>query len=106
MNASTPPPSAVVTPLSERRPSVDPVAEALRELRQEVAALRTELAGWEARELLTAKDLERILRLSPRAVRYLLNSEKIASHKVGGARRIDPADLRFYLAANRSEGKS
>ncbi len=97
-----------VTELERRRAPADPLAEvqaALRELRAELAALREDLEGWHGREFLTAKDLEQILRLSPRAVRHLVNSGQIPSHKVGGARRIDPADLRSYLAANRSEGK-
>lgn len=63
----------------------------------------TEVAPVDARPYLTAAELARRLRLSPRTVRTLLATGAIASYMIGGSRRISPADLDAYLASCRED---
>ena len=54
--------------------------------------------------LLTVREVARILRVSPSLVYQLVETRKLASHRVGnrnGAIRIAPADLDDYLACCR-----
>ena len=56
--------------------------------------------------LLTVRDVARILHVSPSLVYQLVETRKLASHRVGnrnGAIRIAPADLDDYLARCRAE---
>lgn len=55
----------------------------------------------ERQPLLTPNGLAEYLSLSPRTVRDLLRSGAIPSYKLGGARRIAPADVDAWLAENR-----
>lgn len=52
----------------------------------------------------TPAALARKLAISERSCRSLLERGEIASYKVGGLRRIDPADVADYLARHRSNG--
>jgi excisionase family DNA binding protein len=58
----------------------------------------------ERRAFFTPKTLAQYLALSERTVRSMLSAGKIASYRVEGARRIDPADVDSYLAAHRERG--
>jgi excisionase family DNA binding protein len=55
----------------------------------------------ETRPFFTVKALGAYLSLSERTVRQLLAERAIASYKVAGVRRIDPADVDAYLARHR-----
>ena len=57
----------------------------------------------ERRAFFTPKTLALYLSVSERTVRSMLASGRIASYRVEGARRIDPVDVDFYLAAHRQE---
>ena len=57
----------------------------------------------ERRAFFTVKTLAGYLAISPRTVRSMLAAGKIASYRVEGARRIDPADVDTYLANRREE---
>jgi excisionase family DNA binding protein len=52
-------------------------------------------------EFYTRADLCRLLQVTERTVDKLLARGEIRSYKIGGSRRIDPADLAHYLAAQR-----
>ncbi len=58
----------------------------------------------ERRAFFTPKTLAQYLALSERTVRSMLAAGKIASYRVEGARRIDPADVDSYLASHRTRG--
>lgn len=58
----------------------------------------------ERRAFFTPKTLAQYLALSERTVRSMLAAGKIASYRVEGARRIDPADVDSYLAEHRERG--
>lgn len=53
------------------------------------------------RPFFTPKGLAEYLAVSERTVRQMLADRRIPSYRVEGARRIDPADVDRYLAANR-----
>jgi excisionase family DNA binding protein len=55
------------------------------------------------RAFFTPMTLAQHLAVSERTVRSMLAAGKIASYKVEGARRIDPADVDTYLANRREE---
>jgi excisionase family DNA binding protein len=57
----------------------------------------------ERRAFFTPTTLAQYLAVSERTVRSMLAAGKIASYKVEGARRIDPADVDTYLANRREE---
>jgi excisionase family DNA binding protein len=57
----------------------------------------------ERRALFTPTTLALYLALSERTVHSMLAAGKLASYKVEGARRIDPADVDTYLANRREE---
>ncbi len=57
----------------------------------------------ERRAFFTPKTLAQYLAVSERTVRSMLAAGKIASYRVEGARRIDPADVDHYLANRREE---
>lgn len=57
----------------------------------------------ERRAFFTPMTLAQYLAVSERTVRSMLAAGKIASYKVEGARRIDPADVDHYLANRREE---
>ena len=57
----------------------------------------------ERRAFFTVKALASYLAISTRTVRSMLAAGKIASYRVEGARRIDPADVDTYLANRREE---
>jgi excisionase family DNA binding protein len=57
----------------------------------------------ERRALFTPTTLALYLALSERTVRSMLAAGRLASYKVEGARRIDPADVDTYLANRREE---
>ena len=57
----------------------------------------------ERRAFFTVRTLAEYLAISPRTVRSMLAAGKIASYRVEGARRIDPADVDTYLANRREE---
>jgi excisionase family DNA binding protein len=56
------------------------------------------------RAFFTPRTLAQYLSLSERTVRSMLAAGKIASYRVEGARRIDPADVDSYLARHRGRG--
>jgi excisionase family DNA binding protein len=58
----------------------------------------------ERRGFFTPKTLAQYLALSERTVRSMLAAGKVASYRVEGARRIDPADVDCYLARHRERG--
>jgi excisionase family DNA binding protein len=58
----------------------------------------------ERRAFFTPKTLALYLSISERTVRSMLAAGKIASYRVEGARRIDPADVDSYLARHRKKG--
>jgi excisionase family DNA binding protein len=58
----------------------------------------------ERRAFFTPRTLAQYLALSERTVRSILASGRIPSYRVGGARRIDPADVDSYLARHRERG--
>jgi excisionase family DNA binding protein len=60
------------------------------------------IAKQEFRPFFTPKGLAEYLSISERTVRDMLSKQRIPSYKVGGQRRIDPADVEKYLARNRS----
>jgi excisionase family DNA binding protein len=51
--------------------------------------------------LLTVKDVAARLSLSERRVRQMLQAEELPSMKVGGVRRVDPAELDRYVESCR-----
>jgi excisionase family DNA binding protein len=51
--------------------------------------------------LVTVADVAKQLKVTARTVRKLLSSGELPSHRVGRARRIDPADIDRYLAKHR-----
>jgi excisionase family DNA binding protein len=53
------------------------------------------------RAFFTTETLAVYLSLSDRTIRDMLKEGEIASYKVRGARRIDPADVDSYLAEHR-----
>ena len=55
------------------------------------------------RPFYTVRSLAKRLALSERTVRDMLRWGRIASYKVEGARRVDPADVDVYLAQRREE---
>jgi excisionase family DNA binding protein len=55
------------------------------------------------RAFFTPDSLAAYLSLSGRTIRDLLRHGVIPSYKIGGARRIDPADVDHYLAEHRQE---
>jgi excisionase family DNA binding protein len=57
----------------------------------------------ERRAFFTPTTLAQYLAVSERTVRSMLGAGKIASYKVEGSRRIDPADVDTYLANRREE---
>jgi excisionase family DNA binding protein len=59
------------------------------------------VTGQERQAFFTPKTLAEYLSLSERTVREMLARRVIASYRVEGARRIDPADVDHYLAARR-----
>ena len=59
----------------------------------------------ERRAFFTPKTLAVFLAVSERTVYELLSSGQLASYKVAGARRIDPADVDEYLARNRQSSR-
>jgi excisionase family DNA binding protein len=65
-----------------------------------VSAVR--VANQELRPFLTPKQLAAYLAISERTVRDMLSKQGIASYKVEGQRRIDPADVEAYLARNKN----
>jgi excisionase family DNA binding protein len=62
------------------------------------------VTGQERQAFFTPKTLAQYLALSERTVRSMLAEGKIASYRVEGARRIDPADVDSYLARHRERG--
>ena len=58
----------------------------------------------ERRAFFTPRTLAQYFALSERTVRSMLAEGKIASYRVEGARRIDPADVDSYLARRRLRG--
>jgi excisionase family DNA binding protein len=62
------------------------------------------VTGQERRAFFTPKMLADYLALSERTVRSMLAAGTIVSYRVGGARRIDPADVDRYLAERRDHG--
>jgi excisionase family DNA binding protein len=58
------------------------------------------------RPFFTPKTLAAYLAVSERTARQLLADGRIPSYRIAGARRIDPADVDAYLAANRDRGYS
>lgn len=59
----------------------------------------------ERRPFFTPKTLAAYLTLSERTVRQMLADRRIASYKVEGQRRVDPADVEAYLARNRDDAR-
>ena len=59
------------------------------------------IAQQELRPFFTPKGLAAYLSISERTVRDMLSKQRIASYKVEGQRRINPADVEAYLARNR-----
>jgi excisionase family DNA binding protein len=55
----------------------------------------------ERRAFFTPKTLAQYLALSERTVRQMLAERVVPSYLIGGARRIDPADVDAYLAERR-----
>ena len=55
------------------------------------------------RPFFTPLELARYLSLSERTVRHMLATYEIPSYRVGGARRIDPADVDRFLSERRDE---
>jgi excisionase family DNA binding protein len=55
----------------------------------------------ERRAFFTPRTLAQYLGVSDRTVRSMLAAGKIASYRVEGSRRIDPADVDKYLAQRR-----
>jgi excisionase family DNA binding protein len=53
------------------------------------------------RPFFTPRSLAVYLAISERTLRQMLHDGEIASYRVGGSRRIDPADVESYLRANR-----
>jgi excisionase family DNA binding protein len=68
-----------------------------------VAAVSVKDTNLERRAFFTPKTLAQYLALSERTVRTMLANGAIPSYRVEGARRIDPADVDFYLAQRRDE---
>lgn len=64
-----------------------------------------EVTEFERRAFFTPKTLAQYLAVSERTVRSMLAAGTIASYRVEGARRIDPADVDSYLAKRR-EGRA
>lgn len=60
------------------------------------------IAKQELRPFFTPKGLADYLSISERTVREMVSKQRIASYKVEGQRRIDPADVEKYLARNRN----
>ncbi len=58
------------------------------------------------RPFYTVAKLASRLSLSERTVKDLLARGTIPSYRVAGSRRVDPADVDAYLAANRSERRA
>jgi excisionase family DNA binding protein len=61
----------------------------------------TEGSGRDGRPLLTPKTLAERLAISERMAGKLISSGEIPSFKVGGSRKIDPADVDSYIDALR-----
>jgi excisionase family DNA binding protein len=76
-------------------PDIDDIRAAVRE---ELRAARRQEAAPEP--LLTKEDAAEVLGLSPRTVDTLIHSGELPSLKVRRRRRIRPADLEAYIAAN------
>jgi excisionase family DNA binding protein len=77
------------------QPELDDIRAAVRE---ELQAARRKDAAPEP--LLTKKDAAEVLGVSPRTVDTLIHSGELPSLKVRRRRRIRPADLEAYIAAN------
>lgn len=58
----------------------------------------------EERPFWTPRALAAYLSIDDRTMRTMLGNRTIPSYKVGGSRRIDPADVAAYLEAHRSNG--
>ena len=56
--------------------------------------------------LLTLKDVAALIRQSPAKVAVLVYSGDIPSLKIGRSRRVDPADLRQWIARRKAEEES
>ena len=57
----------------------------------------------EHRPFFTPKTLAAHLALSERTIRQMLADQTIPSYLIGGARRIDPADVDAYLMSRRDD---
>jgi excisionase family DNA binding protein len=71
--------------------------------RAEGGGVSVRVTDTERRAFFTPKTLAAYLAVSERTVRSMLKARKIASYRVEGARRIDPADVDHYLANRREE---
>lgn len=58
-------------------------------------------SGNDPRPFLTPKALARHLSVSERQMRRMLAEGEIPSYRIGGSRRIDPADVDEYLRRRR-----
>jgi excisionase family DNA binding protein len=66
---------------------------------------RVQVTDTARRRFFTPKTLADYLALSERTVREMLRSGALPSYRIEGSRRIDPADVDDYLAAQRDEGR-
>lgn len=68
---------------------------------RQAASPEVEIIGNDRHALFTPQTLASYLSLSGRTIRDMLKRGEIPSYKIGGARRIDPADVDRYLAQHR-----
>ena len=59
----------------------------------------------ESRRFYTERTLAELLAVSDRTVRDWIRRGHLPSYKLGGSRRIDPADVEAFLTARRENGR-